>query len=797
MLIKFFPRGTGRGSGPVDYCLAEVVRETGEVRRPPPELLAGDPALLVQTIDSLSFKQRYTSGVISFAKEDAPSEAQQRELMAEFEAAAFAGLDPERFQRMWVRHTHTDEGRVELHFVVARVDLETGKSFNIAPPGWESTYDPLRDKWNWRHGWARPDDPERARDHQPGHRAAITAAQLRQGLAVEPDPRDLIAEYLRQRIEAGAVNNRAEVLEALQDAGLAITRQGKDYITVSDPESGERYRLKGGIYAERFDRAELERAAASEAGRGRAADRGVDLGKSEAAGERLAAAIQRRAEYNAGRYPQRDRGPQERAIQLGAGLARAEAGAPGRNQREHDPAYLADALAAVAAGRDLPARRGRFVGLDELPAQAGQRGASEAGRRDGGNESGVRAMAAVLPEQGRPGNQGMRGVAVDDRDREAVAGVVQGAVQRVREAGAAFDAACGGLDQAGQALEFRRGVLAGTGAELKRAGARMIENRADELERFKADINLSEYLARDGWKLDKAKSSKAYAVMRNGDEKLVVTKAKEDGHYVYCNTGDVSDSGSVIDYVQKRRGLNLGQVRKELRPWIGAQPPKVDVQAYQREIQPVERDFARCAAAWEAAGQARPDGYAAKRGLSAATLAAYAGSIREDAQGRLLFAHSLPGQSVAGYEAKGEGFTGFAKGGQKGLFWAAQQANVKRVVIAETALDALSVAELEGCRKDTAYVSIGGTMNDTQPEFLKRVLAVKQPAEVALATDRDAAGEKFAQQLAAQAPETAKVTRLAPSEGKDWNDALRLSQAREAAKAAELERQQSGPELSM
>ena len=47
---------------------------------------------------------------------------------------------------------------------------------------------------------AAPDDPERARDVQPGHRAYIEAAQLRAGLGVEKDPRRLITDYLSQGI---------------------------------------------------------------------------------------------------------------------------------------------------------------------------------------------------------------------------------------------------------------------------------------------------------------------------------------------------------------------------------------------------------------------------------------------------------------------------------------------------------------------------------------------------------------------------------------------------------------------
>ena len=55
----------------------------------------------------------------------------------------------------------------------------------------QKTFDALRDWQNHENGWSRPDDPERARDVQPGHRAYIEAAQLRAGLEAEKDLRRL------------------------------------------------------------------------------------------------------------------------------------------------------------------------------------------------------------------------------------------------------------------------------------------------------------------------------------------------------------------------------------------------------------------------------------------------------------------------------------------------------------------------------------------------------------------------------------------------------------------------------
>ena len=157
MLLKFFSRGTGKGAGGVEYITRPDDPISKKLRNPAPEVLRnGDPAMTIRLIDDLDFKHKYTSGVISFATEDAPTQWQQSQLMDDFEKHAFAGLDSDAYDILWVRHTHTDKNRVELHFIVPMVELNSGKSLNIAPPGWQGYFKPWQTYWNLKRGWARP-----------------------------------------------------------------------------------------------------------------------------------------------------------------------------------------------------------------------------------------------------------------------------------------------------------------------------------------------------------------------------------------------------------------------------------------------------------------------------------------------------------------------------------------------------------------------------------------------------------------------------------------------------------------
>ena len=288
MLIKFFARGRGSGSGPVDYVCHTEGREHA-----PPEVLRGDAVLTKNLIDSIDREWRYTSGVISFSLEDAPTPEQQEQVMDEFEKAAFAGLEPDQYDVLWVRHQHTEGGRVELHFVTPRMELTTGKALNIAPPNWDKYFQPLQNALNYENQWADPNSLEHARNTQKATENALRARD-----------RESIGKYIETLVEASLVANRAEIIKALEEAGLEITRRGKDYISVKDPENPEQkaFRLKGAIYAENWTAEQLSRAASIEAGSREATSRGDNGERAANARRELENNIRKRAEFNSERY---------------------------------------------------------------------------------------------------------------------------------------------------------------------------------------------------------------------------------------------------------------------------------------------------------------------------------------------------------------------------------------------------------------------------------------------------------------------------------------------------------------
>ncbi len=310
MMIRFFSNGKGGGAGPVQYLVAtEVVaydnnrdviyRDDGYPkmvkRSPRPEVLAGDPERTIHLIDTCRHAWTYTSGVISFAREDAPTDKQQREAMQLFEELAFAGLQDHQFDCLWVSHTHMD--RVELHFVVPRQELTSGNSMNIARPGHEPQFDALADMLNHRHSWADPRDPKRQQDTKITVEAP-TRAKTREGLH----------EQLFELVEEGLIVDRTTLVVALHEMGWETPRLGKKYITAFDPESNERFRLKGAIFDENWTvEATVEAALASEDdGERRPSARLAGFGAGELH-QRYQRACDKRAAYNLSRYRRSDK----------------------------------------------------------------------------------------------------------------------------------------------------------------------------------------------------------------------------------------------------------------------------------------------------------------------------------------------------------------------------------------------------------------------------------------------------------------------------------------------------------
>lgn len=361
MHIKFLAHGQGSARGAVNYLLGE--RDHNGEERAEVTVLSGDPHLVAEVADASVNQWRYTSGVIAWSPEDNPTPEQINQVVRDFERTAFAGLDPDQYATCAVLHREKD-GTAHIHTLTARVELSTGKALNIAPPGHEKTFDPLRDYWNHLQGWARPDDPERFRHVQPGHEPHRSHPDR------HPKTRAEITAHIEAMAADGLVTNAKEVRQELADIG-EITRASKDYVSVRPHGEDKPIRLRGELYRDNWaidQTLEREARRAQSAAAGRDGQRDPDA--AERARKRLEAATGRRKAYHRERY-QRPEPQLEQAAELSRGWA---TGAD-RTDREA-PSHSSGTGRAVESGR-WPS---------ELDAPGSNHGGRDADRQRPGGE---------------------------------------------------------------------------------------------------------------------------------------------------------------------------------------------------------------------------------------------------------------------------------------------------------------------------------------------------------------------------------------------------------------------------
>ena len=245
MHVKFIARGTGSARAAADYLLGE--RDAAGQPSEGVAVLRGDPDVVAAIADSLEFEHKYTSGVIAWSPDDRPTGEQIEAVLDEFEENGVS--------RTRARPLRLDGGRAPR----ARRRRARAHLRGTLRPG---------------HG------PE------PQHRAARLAADVRpvarhlqRRARLEPAGRPGAGQGaaartpgLHRGIEAagrpGARGRRPASCSATtwssglstawcgtgpkwwppwRTRALRTRAQGKSYITVRNPETGNRWRLKGGV----------------------------------------------------------------------------------------------------------------------------------------------------------------------------------------------------------------------------------------------------------------------------------------------------------------------------------------------------------------------------------------------------------------------------------------------------------------------------------------------------------------------------------------------------------------------
>ncbi|WP_412097211.1 relaxase/mobilization nuclease domain-containing protein (plasmid) [Campylobacter lari subsp. concheus] len=234
MIIKFFKNKKGENGGlpSVDYLLNAQRVKNGTAK-----ILKGDENTTREIIKSLNFKHKVCAGCLSFEEQNI-DENTKKEIMESFEEMLLTPAMQGRLNILWVEHT--DKNRLELNFVIPRIDLETQKSFS---PYFHKSDFKRVDLWgdfvNLSYGFSNPKDPTKEQNIKNINHHAKTFKDHKE-----------LDRHFREIIATG-VKNRDELIYYIETdlKGLVeITRKGENYLSLKLPNDKKAVRYKGEIY---------------------------------------------------------------------------------------------------------------------------------------------------------------------------------------------------------------------------------------------------------------------------------------------------------------------------------------------------------------------------------------------------------------------------------------------------------------------------------------------------------------------------------------------------------------------
>jgi hypothetical protein len=294
----------------------------------------------------------------------------------------------------------------------------------------------------------------------------------------------------------------------------------------------------------------------------------------------------------------------------------------------------------------------------------------------------------------------------------------------------------------------------------------MMEQR--ELEDLKGRVLCAAVLEKAGFAVDLKESTRRAIKHRRGSDIIIVI---HEGRGWFDPLSDAK--GDVFSLIQHLDGVEFTETLVRAAELVGFRPAEPFWQKWHTQkpiVSLAERWYVRPtlrsgSATWRYLRYERnlPD--------DVLRAAIRQNRLREGPHGSLWAAHVDDGGVVTGWEERGPAWRGFSTGGAKVLFRLGPP-DALTLCVTEAAIDAMSLAAIEGLRDGSLYLSTGGGWSPAADAAL-RTFAARPGAKLIAATDANSQGEAYAGRLR-EIAETAGCDwfRLRPP-GDDWNDALK------------------------
>lgn len=290
-----------------------------------------------------------------------------------------------------------------------------------------------------------------------------------------------------------------------------------------------------------------------------------------------------------------------------------------------------------------------------------------------------------------------------------------------------------------------------------------------DIEKLRETVPCAALLEKAGWKVDIAESTRKAIKYRRGEGQIVIVI--HDGRGWFDPMSDAK--GDVFSLAEHLGADGFPDALKQVADLVGFTPtePVWKRPARKKPTVPLTRRWAERlkprpgSPAWRYLAETRaiPDHLIQE--------AVDQDLLREGPHGSMWAAHVDDAGTVVGWEERGPEWRGFATGGSKVLFRLGA-AQAIRVCTTEAAIDAMSLAAIEGLRHDSLYVSTGGGWSPATDAAI-RALAGRPGTLLVAATDSNLQGDVFGNRLRAISGDAgAGYDRLRPSHD-DWNEDLK------------------------
>ena len=225
----------------IEYLLNERVEE-GSSR-----LLIGDSELTLSFIKYASRKNKWSwsSGVLTFL--ETFDDKTKLEIIDIWRETFFCGLDSSQYNDLWINHQ--DKNRTELHYIVPRLELSTGLSFNpyFVTRDFHKK-DLFQEYINLKYGFSSFKDAKEITSRYDNKNWNSDVSKLKKEIDKE----------VLNLIKKGSINNRDEMIEYMREVGFEIKYLGKESLSFTHSEvinnKGENFSItmKGKQYGESY-----------------------------------------------------------------------------------------------------------------------------------------------------------------------------------------------------------------------------------------------------------------------------------------------------------------------------------------------------------------------------------------------------------------------------------------------------------------------------------------------------------------------------------------------------------------